>query len=296
MASIMALVPCLMLPNNHDINMRAMKENYEYLKPDVFAVYDQCFEKDDFVDEFTYIGHANTRMGWVEPRNALLRYFYNSNCDYAFWIDANSTISKPTLNDILTINNAIKEDKLNFCDTIFATLGMWVSQDRIKYKSAEDYFEKVHLIPAKNDRSYNWMHGMFHRNYKKYCNQEFYIDERCDTRKGTPDDVYFARMVRRYTNSYVAPTVVINKPNSKASCTWANEKGTYDYPPVLFDIVDRYIDENAGKYNYHKVSKKLVIPEVSLNRIDEYKDLIKPYKPRGKKKTTEKEFPKISLF
>ena len=93
MAKIMALVPCLMLPNNHDINMTAMKQNYEYLEPDIFAVYDQCFEKDDFVDNFTCIGHADKRMGWVEPRNALLRYFYNSDCDYAFWIDANSTIS-----------------------------------------------------------------------------------------------------------------------------------------------------------------------------------------------------------
>lgn len=284
MAKIMALVPCLMLPNNHDINMKAMKDTYEHLKPDVFAVYDQCFSESDFIEEFTYIGNAKERMGWVEPRNKLLEYFYNSECDYAFWIDANSTVSKPTLNDLVTIWNSVKEDKLNFCDAIFSTLGMWVSQDRITYKSAEDFFDNVHLIAAKNDKSYNWMHGLIHKNFKKYYNQEFYIDERCDTKKGTPDDVYFARLLRRFANCFVAPTVVLNKPNSKASCTWANEKGTYDYPPVLYDVVDDYIMESAEKHNYHFTNDITTLPDISLPRLDYMKDKITPYKPRTRRK------------
>lgn len=296
MAKIMALIPCLMLSNNRRFNIRALSENRDLLSIDKYVIYDQCFEDTDFIEGFEYIANSKERMGWVEPRNSLLKYFYNSDYDYAFWIDANSTVSKPTINDLVTVIKNIQDDKLEFIDSIFCTLGIWVSQDRINYKSAEDYFDNVHLIAAKNDRSYNWMHGLIHKNFKKYCNQEFYIDERCDTRKGTPDDVYFARVLRRYTNSFVAPTVVINKPNSKASCTWANEKGTYDYPPVLFDVVDEYILENSEKYNYHRTQNIASPVDVPLKRIDFMKDKIKPYQPRSKKTEEQKEFPKVTLF
>lgn len=296
MARIMALIPCLMLSNNRKFNIKALTENKELLGIDKYIIYDQCFEETDFIEGFEYIANSKERMGWVEPRNALLRYFYNSDYDYAFWIDANSTVSKPTINDLVTIINNIQTDKLNFIDSIFSTLGIWVSQDRIKFKSSEDYYNKVHLILAKNNRSYNWMHGLIHKNFKKYYNQEFYIDERCDTRKGTPDDVYFARLLRKYTNCYVAPTVVINKPNSKASCTWANEKGTYDYPPVLFDVVDDYILETSEKFNYHKTSNSIVLNDVVLDRIDFMRDKIKEYQPRSKKTKDEVLFPKVNLF
>lgn len=297
MAKIMALIPCLMLPNNRDINKKAISLNYEQLKLDEYVIYDQCFEPTDFDSRYTYIGHANQRMGWVVPRNELLKYFYNSDYDYAFWIDANSTVSKSTLNDLLTIIDALKNDQLSEIDGIFGTLGMWISQDRIHCKSADDFKDNVHLIPAKPNKSYNWMHGLFHKNFKKYYNQEFYIDERCDTKKGTPDDVYFARLLRTFTNTYVAPTVIINKPSSKASCTWSNEKGTYDYPPVLFEEVDKYIVESAYKNNYKTVNllatrKEFVLPR----REDEYKLLLKPYEPRTKKTKTVQTVKKIQLF
>ena len=143
MAKIMALVPCLMLPNNRDINKKAMDSTYTHLNLDAFVVYDQCFEETDFDDRFIYIGHATERMGWVTPRNELLKYFYNSDFDYAFWIDANSTISSTCLNDVLSIFDAIRNDKLPQVDTVFGTLGMWVSQERIVLKQAEDYLHKA---------------------------------------------------------------------------------------------------------------------------------------------------------
>ena len=107
MAKIMCLIPCLMLPNNRDINKKAMDSNYTHLKLDEYVVYDQCFEDKDFDDRFTYIGHAKERMGWVTPRNELLKYFYNSDFDYAFWIDDNSTVSKSIFNDLKTIIDEI---------------------------------------------------------------------------------------------------------------------------------------------------------------------------------------------
>ena len=286
MAKIMALIPCLMLPNNREINHKSMVQNYDQLGLDEYVVYDQCFEPGDFDTRFTYIGHADKRMGWVTPRNELLKYFYNSDFDYAFWIDANSTVSGPTLNDILTVIKAVKEDKLMQCDGIFATLGMWVSQDRITLKSMSDYTDAVHIIPTKNNKSYNWMHGLIHKNFKKYYGQEFYIDERCDTRQGTADDVYFSRLLQRFTNCYVAPTVVLNKPSSKMSCTWANEKGTYDYPPTLFDKIDGYILESAEKSNYRRINPWEIRREIILPRVDYHKEYVKPYVPRGKNKKT----------
>lgn len=298
MAKIMALIPCLMLPNNRDINKKAMDSNYTHLKFDEYVVYDQCFEEDDFDSRFTYIGHAKERMGWVTPRNELLKYFYNSDYDYAFWIDANSTVSATALNDLTTIIDNIHADKLTQCDAIFATLGMWISQERMECKKADDYFENVHLIPTKNNRSYNWMHGMFHKNFKKVYNQEFYIDERCDTRQGTADDVYFSRSLQRFTNCWVAPTVIINKPSSKMSCTWANEKGTYDYPPTLYDKIDQYILETAERQHHHFVNPYEVRKEIVLSRNNYMRDKLKPFvsRTRAPKKVEPDHPTKIDLF
>lgn len=285
-----------MLPNNRNINKKSMDSNYQHLKLDEYVVYDQCFEEEDFDPRFTYIGHAQERMGWVVPRNELLKYFYNSDFDYAFWIDANSTISKPTLNDLTTIIDGIRSGTLNECDSIFATLGMWISQERMQCKSAADFFDTVHILPTKNNKSYNWMHGLFHKNFKKFYGQEYYVDERCDTKQGTADDVYFARTLQRFTNSYVAPTVCINKPSSQASCTWANDKGTYEYPPTLFDKIDEYILETADKNQYHHVNPYAVRKEIVLNRNDYLKELIKPYIPRSSNSKSEQLGTKIQLF
>lgn len=293
---IMLLIPCLMLENNRDINRKSMKQNWEQLNCDELVCYDQMFNEEDKNPDYTYIGHADKRMGWVEPRNKLLEYFYNSDYDYALWIDANSTVSGTTLNDARTIIDNVKAGNLEQCDAIFATLGMWVSSDRIQLKKQEDYLDTVHLIPVKLNKSYNWMHGLIHKNYKKYYGQEFYIDERCDTRQGTPDDVYFARVLRRFSNAYVAPTVVYNKPSSKMSCTWANEKGTYDYPPVLFDIVDNYIYDNQVKYNWVHCKPNTILDDITLKRVDYKKELIKPYKSKAMKIAEDIASDKVDLF
>ena len=213
--------------------------------------------------------------------------------DFAF---PNSTVSKSTLNDLTTIIDAIHADKLNHCDGIFSTLGMWISQERMQCKAAEDFFDKVHLLPTKNNKSYNWMHGLFHRNFKKFYGQEYYIDKRCDTKRGTADDVYFSRTLQRFTNCYVAPTVIINKPSSQASCTWANEKGTYEYPPTLFDKIDEYILETADKEKHHHVNPYEVRHEIILDRNDYLRDQIKPYVPRGKKSKATEIATKVQLF
>lgn len=277
MAKICGLTPCLMLDNTRKINRKSITFNVANLNLDGWALYDQNFSKDDFIEGCEHIANEPSRVGWVKARNGLLKWFYESDYDYAFWIDANSKICKTTLNDARTIIDAIKDDKLNMCDSIFSTLGMWASQDRVFFKSASDFYDNVHLIPAKMNKSYNWMHGLFIKNFKKYYNQEFYIDERCDTLQGIPEDVYFARLLRRFTNSYVAPTIVCSKPTSKHSCTMNNEKGTYEYPPVLFDKVDSYILESAALNKYRVCNPYTNPTDIVLPRINFMKDLIRPY-------------------
>lgn len=298
MKKIVILTPCLMLDNTRDINKTAMAFNFEHLKPDCYAVYDQCFTEEDRDPRYTYIANADRRMGWVPARNGLLRWFYESDYDYAFWIDANSKLSISTVNDASTIFEYLRNDKLPQVDTIFSTLGMWVSEDRRMMKMADDYFDKVHLIPAKNNKSYNWMHGLFIKNFKKYYNQEFYIDERCDVMQGTAEDVFFSRLLRRVSRAYVAPTIICNKPDSSKSCTMANGKGTYEYPPVKFDVVDGYIQELSTKNNYRHVCMSDVPQEIILDRNDYQRDKLTPYKSRSKKKPVDETGTpkKINLF
>ena len=102
--------------------------------------------------------------------------------------------------------------------------------------------------------------------------------------------------MQRFTNCYIAPTVIINKPSSQASCTWANEKGTYDYPPTLFDKIDEYILETAEQQKHHHVNPYEVRREIILDRNDYLRDQIKPYVPRGKKSKVAEIATKVQLF
>jgi hypothetical protein len=203
-------------------------------------------------------------------------------------------VSTPTINDTVTVIEAIKADQLNKIDVIFATLGLWVSQDRIVAKQREDYMTHVQLIPALNNKSYNWMHGLIMKNFKKYYDQPVYIDSRCDVKLGTPEDVYFARLVRRYFNAYVAPTVVITKPSSNTSTHAGDGKGRYVYPPVKFEEVDQYILESVEQNDIKQCNIQWFKDPVSIPRQDYMKDKVTPYKSR--KKESPSPVTKVGLF
>ena len=284
MKTIVCLAPCLMQENTRKINKSSLDRNITTLVPDDYVLYDQCFKDTDYDSRFEYIAHAKKKMGFVGPRNALLNWFYDSDYDYALWIDANSVVSRPTLNDIRTIMELLRQDRLPDCDAIFASLGMWGCTDRIRAKSAEDYFQKIHLLPTKNNCSWNWMHGLIHVNYKKKYNQRFLIDERCNVNEGTAEDVTFARTIQRFSNCWVCPTVVINKPSVSFS-THQADNGKYAYPPTLFDKIDDYILETAEKNNYQHVNPNLSRKEIVIDRNEDFKDLLRPYKPKEPKKS-----------
>lgn len=287
MNKICILTPCLMLDNTRDINKESLDYIHKHLTPDAHVIYDQCFTEQDFYPEYTYIAHANKRMGWVAARNGLLKWFYDSDFDYAFWIDANSKVTTTTLNDVTTILNALRDNKLPEVDTIFSTLGMWNSQERQDLKQQSDYFENVHLVPAKLTKNYDWMHGLIIKNFKKYYNQEFYIDERCDVMQGTAEDVYFSRLLRRMTKAYIAPTVVCTKPRSDKSCTMDNGTGKYNYPPVKYSVLDEWVEESRKTHNYHHVEPTAVPKEIIIPRGNYMREAIRPFKSKAKVKVTE---------
>lgn len=296
MYKILMLSPCLMLDNNRDYNIRCKDRNLNEIQPDAYAVYDQCFKESEYDSRITYIGHQQERRGWVVSRNALLKYFYNSDYDYCFWIDANSVISKTNLNDLRTVLTGIRDGTLWACDTIFCTLGMWCSQERILVKKASDFFDNVHVLPVRGGKAYNWMHGLIHKNFKKFYNQEFYIDDRCDTNQGIAEDVYFSRLLKTYTNSYLAPTICVNKPDSNKSCDRNDGTGKYSYPPVKYDVVDSYILESSKVNNYRHVNPNQIRKEIILPRVDYMKENIKPFMSRSKVLSVPVNDTRVSLF
>lgn len=264
--------------------------------PDAWAIYDQCFHDSEYDSRITYIGHQQERMGWVISRNALLKYFYDSDYDYCFWIDANSTISKPCLNDLQTVLKAVRDGTLFNCDTIFSTLGIWCSQERMRVKKQSDFFDNVYVLPVRGGKAYNWMHGLIHKNFKKFYNQEFYIDDRCDTNIGIAEDVYFSRLLKTYTNAYLAPNICINKPNSNKSCDRNDGTGKYVYPPVEYETIDKYIIENSYKLGYKHINPNQVRKEIILPRVEYRRDDIRPFESRSKIVKPQVEDKRISLF
>ena len=294
MAKIVGLIPCLMLENNRAANNEAIEHNYKHLNLDAVVIYDQAFAESDYDPRYQYVGHQPDRVGFTNARNGLLEWFYNSDYDYALWLDANEKVSTPTINDTVTVIEAIKADQLNKIDVIFATLGLWVSQDRIVAKQREDYMTHVQLIPALNNKSYNWMLGLIMKNFKKYYDQPVYIDSRCDVKLGTPEDVYFSRLIRRYYNAYVAPTVVITKPSSNTSTHAGDGKGKYVYPPVKFEEVDQYILESVERDNIKQCNIQWFKDPVSIPRQEYMKEKVTPYKSR--KKATPSPVSKVGLF
>ena len=274
----MLLTPALMLDTNRKANHKMMKSIADTFVFDQKVVYDQEFAESDYRDGYTYIGHAPKRMGFVTPRNELLKYFYNSDFDYALWFDANSNVSGPTVNDERSSIDALRQGKIDV-DCVYTTLGIIYSPERVAAKCAKDFFDVVHLLPYKTN--YNWMHGMVMKNFKKYYNQELYIHPDCDPWKGTSEDIYFTRLLSKVFDCHVCPTIVVNKPNSKTS-TWMTTAGSYAYPKPEYGQIDDMIRKELYKYTVTKRGiKDWVLPRVQ----DESIENLKEYKPRPRHKS-----------
>ena len=275
---IMLLTPCLMLENNREYNLKAQKyalENYKNI--DKFVIYDQSYKESDYLNGYTYIGHQKERQGFVKSRNELLKYFYNSDYDYALWMDGNKTVSKTALNDFNTIIQSIKNNKIDV-DVILSSLGILISPERMEIKKRPDYFTNVYLLYKNHE--YRYMHGMFMKNFKKYYQDEIYISEECDNFKGVPEDEYFIDLLRCLYKTYLCPTVVVNTPSSKSS-TWMCNSNGYDYPKN-----DKIKTKEMAIEESKKHKSKLDIERPNHYKLDRIRDEtlkeLKPYKKRGK--------------
>lgn len=261
-----------MQANNRVANHASMQYAKEHYGLDEYIVNDQGFDEIDFREGWTYIGHHKEGQGFTKARNQLLKWFYNSDADYAMWIDANSKVSKSTLNDLRTLVDVVKRGDLEV-DVVFSTLGMYLSGLRIEARQQKDHKENIHLIKA---GGCDWFHAMFMINFKKYYDLELYIDDRCDPRKGTSEDIYFARLLLKLANCRVCPTIIVGKPSNKTS-TWIAEKDGYKYTPVDYTLLQAYIDENIKKL--HLVPLERTNKHYMYDRVDIYKELVKSYVP-----------------
>lgn len=265
-----------MAENNRKANHSAMEFAKNY-GADEIVVYAQEFQPQDYRDGFTYIGNEEKRQGFVKPRNELLHWFYESDCDYALWIDANEKVSLSSINELETIFGALRNGLEINC--MLSTMGIQISAERILAKKRSDYKNSVYLLRSK--KGYEWFHGMINRNYKKYYGAGIYIDERCDPLVGLSEDVYLPRLLRRLFECQLCPTLILSKPSNKTS-TWMNEKGSYDYPPIDLPALDEFIRENLPKY---KGIKGVPVPDcMRLERAQtESLMYIKPYRAKRRR-------------
>lgn len=290
MKQICILTPCLMKDNNRKKNIEFVLRNAKVLSADKTIILGQCLNQAD-TKQLSCAGveifsNYNEPLGFVKSRNILLEYFYNSDYDYALWMDANSTISKSTLNTFLTVMKALKEEQIDV-DAIFSSIGIMNNNERIKLAAADDYFDVAKLLPASkySVTICSWLHGCFMKNYKKYYNHKVFIDTRCDPNEGLPEDAYLSTLIRKtFSNCYLCPSITVSKPPAKTS-TWMSEmknesgKPTYAYPPIKWEELKQLVKEQQSEL-VDKLKSSYII---ELKRVDEYKDLLTSYQPRKRK-------------
>lgn len=276
---IVLLMPMLMLENNRKVNNIAVDFALEHYTVDMIAINDQEFKDYDYRedDRIQYIGRHPERRGFVNGRNDLLRWFYNSDYDWAVWLDGNAKITKTSLNDFVTVTEAIKAGEVEV-DVILSTLGIYISSARIDARRAKDHLENVKLTKVEGTEN-AWMHAMFMKNFKKEYGMEVYIHETCDPRKGLSEDVYFVQLVKRLFEVRLCPTITVSKPSNKTS-TWVADKANYSYPPVDWKMISRMVKSSEYEPRPRRNLKDTYI----LPRVGYMKDKVTVYKERNKKK------------
>lgn len=268
---VVLLIPCLMLDNNRAANMKALRYAKENYGVDEIVVNDQCFDATDYEPGVTYIGHHSQRQGFVKGRNQLLEWFYDSDADYAVWMDGNAWVSKTTLNDFRTLLSIAKNGLP--VDIVFSTLGIYVSGERIEARKMPDHSDKIRLVKA---AGCDWFHAMFMANLNKKYGIRPLIDARCNPGVGVSEDVYFARLLKKIATCRQCPTIIVSKPSNKTS-TWIADKGGYKYEKIDYATVDRMIEENIRENKWPIVQQSS--RSFEYERVGEYKEWLTSYKP-----------------
>ncbi len=280
---VVMLMPALMMENNRKVNNSALDYALQHYDIDLFVINDQEFKDFDYREDSRvhYLnGNYTERQGFVKGRNKLLEWFYDSDYDWAVWLDANSKITKTTINDFRTVINSIKAGEIKV-DVILSTLGIYISETRMLARKADDHLDNIKLTSVAKTES-AWMHGLFMRNFKKSYGVEIYIHEDCDPHIGLSEDVYFVQLVKELFEVRQCPTIIASKPPGKAS-TWMKDKKNYRYPPIDWKGISRMIARD--KQPFVNIRPKELLKETYvIPRIEYMKDKVTIYKDRKKKK------------
>lgn len=277
---ICGLVPCLMRDNSRKNNIKAIRYAAENYGLEEIVVYDQCFSEDDVKNmpqNVRLIGNEREPKGFVVPRNSLFAWFYDSDYDYALLFDAHDSASRPCLNDLQTVIEALKSGKLEV-NMALSTMGIHASQERIQAKQRKDFQTDVWLLRSK--KGYEWLHGAILCNMRKRYGIRPLINEKCDNWSMTPEDIFFVMLMRRILSNQVQlmPTVTFSEPSFKDS-SWMSKEGSFAYPEISYGELNKLVDESM--VSLPEIDARRVPNAVSVPRLrnEALKD-IKPYRPR----------------
>ena len=278
---VCVLIPVYMADNCREINkanLLKLKET-EFKYVDEVIICDQCFEPDDYIEGFTYLGPFQQLPNRVsDARNILFKYFYNSDYDYAVLMDARESLSKSGLNSFVSLMNAIHNDLIS-CDFIQGTLGVHIMSERIADKKREDYKETVFLRKMKAVR-WDLHHTVISNHKKKYGFELSLPAERMGGATGNrdrvPEDMFFTKLCNLYFDIFLIADMTVNTGSQLAS-TWAP---TGEVPSAIYA---KEADSMVLEYYNPSYVKKGKSISFMIPRVEDYKSLLGDYKPRIRK-------------
>lgn len=286
MHKVCALVPSLVTPVNEKTVFRRIEQLHNTLGINTVVVYDQCWGPRPEEPWLKQIGRKTKPCGFVTPRNALLEWFYDSDFDYALLMDSTAGVSKPQQNAFLTLLSWLETEDCPY-DVIKTVFQLWVSTEGILDHRRGNYdktilVSTVEVPPKVRDGTLN---GLFIANFAKKYSERPLIPEVCDPMKGLPEDVFLLNLLTRLYQTGLCSSLGVFKPNGPQLSTWRpSQKALYDYPPIKKDDLDAIIKDYV-RVNQLKCRKTFMSKNVfEIPRVDQYKDLVREFKPRPTKK------------
>ncbi len=272
----------LMQDNNRELNNKNLDYALENYQVDVIAILDQEFKPEDYRehDSIKYVGHVKKRGGFIHAENKLLKWFYDSDYDWAVFVDSNVKIGKSSLNDFNSIIAAIKRGDLEDIDIVESTAGQHPNMLRSEAKKLSTHNEIVRLttIPEKYTES-AWLDGMFIKNFKKYYDKEIFIDERSKPELGLSPDLYLTKVFRKVFEYRLCPTIMINVPPAHTS-TWRTADTGFKYPKIDWHTLEKLVKEA----DIEPVARKGARNNFELPRVDFRRETITKFVSREERR------------
>lgn len=280
MKKIVVLMPCLMSDVNREVYNKVIMDRLE-LKAlgmiDQLAILAINFspeELDLYSEAILITDYATEDKTIVGARNTLLKWFYDSDYDFALWTDANERLSGTTKNDLYTLLNAVK----NGLDVsvVFSTLGEFVYGQRIAARKRVEHLDEIILTRFKPTTSTMMLHFTLMINIYKYYNHKLFIPETADQSKGRPEDIVFAYMLDKALGSHLCPTIVTSRISASKS-TWSGLSRSVKASEVPIDKT--WIRENIAQVPVLREPDRATL---FIKRVELEKERVTKYKEKHK--------------